>query len=141
MDVPTPQQVSAILHHASDRHYALLVVAAFTGLRASELRGLHWEDVDLKKNVITVKCRADRYGVIGSPKSKTSRRPVPFGPIVANALRPGYVRAGGKGLAFSTRVGTVFEHGNSLRSSIIPAAKSAGVPQYIAFGISTQAGA
>jgi integrase len=129
-DIPTPQHVSAILNHAPARWRALLVVAAFTGLRASELRGLNYEDIDLKTNEITVTRRADRYGVIGSPKSKSSRRKVPFGPIVANALRPGYVQAGGKGLVFGTRRGTIVEHSNLLRDSMIPAAEAAGLPQY-----------
>jgi integrase len=130
VDIPHPKEVSAILHHAPDRWRPLLVVAAFTGLRASELRGLHWEDVDLKKGVITVSRRADRYNEMGSPKSKTSRRKVPFGPVVANALRPEYVKAGGKGIAFPTRAGTIAEHSNLVKASIIPAAEAAGVPQY-----------
>jgi integrase len=129
-DIPRPQEVSAILHHAPDRWRPLLVVAAFTGLRASELRGLRWEDVDLKRGVLTVSQRADRYGVIGSPKSKTSRRKVPFGPIVASALRPGYIAAGGKGIAFPTSAGTIVEHSNLVKASIIKAAEAAGVPQY-----------
>jgi integrase len=129
-DIPTPQQVSAILHHAPARWRTLLVVAAFTGLRASELRGLQYEDIDLKNNEVNVTRRADRYRVIGSPKSKTSRRKVPFGPIVANALRAGYVEAGGKGLVFGTSKGTIVEHSNLVKASIIPAAEAAGVPQY-----------
>jgi integrase len=129
VDIPTPEEVSAILRHAPENYRALLVVAAFTGLRASELRGLHWEDIDLKKNEINVSRRADRYQEIGSPKSKSSRRTVPFGPVVANALRPGYVKAR-KGLVWGTRNGSTVEHSNLVKASIIPAAKAAGVPQY-----------
>jgi integrase len=130
VDIPSPQEVSALLHHAPARWRPLLVVAAFTGLRASELRGLHWEDVDLKKGVLNVTRRADRFNVLGSPKSKTSRRKVPFGPVVANVLRPGYVKAGGKGVAFSTKKGGIVDHTNLVRDSIIPAAVAAGFPQY-----------
>jgi integrase len=130
VDIPQPKEVSAILHHAPARWRPMLVLAAFTGLRASELRGLHWEDVDLKKNLITVSRRADRYNDLGSPKSKTSRRVIPFGPVVAHALRPGYVKAGGKGLAFPTNKGTIVEHSNLVKASIIPAAVAAGLQQY-----------
>jgi integrase len=130
VDIPTPAEVSAILHHAPDRWRALLVTAAFTGLRASELRGLHWEDVDLKKNELHVTQRADCFRVLGSPKSKTSHRTVPFGPVVANTLRPGYLKAGGKGLAFPTGAGTIVDHSSLVKASIIPASKAAGVPQY-----------
>lgn len=130
VDIPKPEEVSAILHHAPERWRSLLVVAAFTGLRASELRGLHWEQVDLRKRKISVTQRADRYRDIGSPKSKTSRREVPFGPIVANAITPAYLSAGGKGIAFPTNAGTITEHSNLVKASIIPAAEAAGVPHY-----------
>ena len=38
----------------------LLLTAIFTGLRASELRGLRWVDVDLKRSELHVHQRADR---------------------------------------------------------------------------------
>jgi integrase len=50
-----------------DRWRPLLLTAIFTGLRSSELRGLRWEDVDLKTGELHVRQRADRYNVIGSP--------------------------------------------------------------------------
>jgi len=58
-----------------------------TCLRASELRGLAWSDVDLKEGVLAVRQRADLYCTIGSPKSASSRREVPLMPIVVNTLR------------------------------------------------------
>ena len=42
IDIPTPEEVKAIIAHAADRWRPLLLTAAFTGLRASELRGLCW---------------------------------------------------------------------------------------------------
>jgi len=61
---------------ATDRRAkALLLLASFTGLRASELRGLRWWD---KKGEIHVRQRADRYRQIGAPKSDTSRRTIPL---------------------------------------------------------------
>src|SRR5262249_24675455 len=60
------------------RARALLLLAAFTGLRSSELRGLRWADVDLKKGEIHVRQRADKYREIGDPKSEGSRRSVPL---------------------------------------------------------------
>ena len=47
----------------------LILTAIFTGLRASELRGLRWEDVDLKKRELHVRQRADKFNTIGKPKS------------------------------------------------------------------------
>ena len=96
VDIPTKEQVSAIIRHAPTRYRALLAVAAFTGLRASELRGLRWEDVDLKKGELHVTQRADRYNDIGSPKSDDSARTVPFGSFVANTLREWKLRNPGE---------------------------------------------
>ena len=47
VDVPRPDEIKLIIGNATGRWRPLLVVAAFTGLRASELRGLRWKDVDL----------------------------------------------------------------------------------------------
>ena len=65
----------------------MLLTAIFTGLRASELRGLRWADVDLKRGEIHVRQRADRYNKIGPPKSEAGERTIPLPPMVVNALR------------------------------------------------------
>ena len=65
----------------------LLLTAVFTGLRASELRGLTWDTVDIERQVLTVRQRADRWNRIGSPKSDAARREIPLAPIVVNTLR------------------------------------------------------
>ena len=65
----------------------MLLTAIFTGLRASELRGLRWGDVDLKRGELHVRQRADRHGEIGRPKSEAGERTVPLPPMVITALR------------------------------------------------------
>ena len=69
------------------RYRPLLLTAIFTGLRASELRGLPWADVDLKRGELHVRQRADRYGALGRPKSEAGERTLPLPPMVINALR------------------------------------------------------
>ena len=56
-------------------------------MRASELRGLPWSNVDLDGGLIHVRQRADKGGNIGPPKSKKGKRDIPLPPIVVNALR------------------------------------------------------
>ena len=73
--------------HLDGRWRPLLLTAIFTGLRASELRGLRWSDVDLKRGELHVRQRADRYGEIGRPKSEAGERTVPLPPMVVTALR------------------------------------------------------
>jgi integrase len=49
VDIPTPDEIRAIIAHLHGRWRPLLLTAIFTGLRASELRGLIWTNVDLVK--------------------------------------------------------------------------------------------
>ena len=87
VDLPTKAELRAMLDHAG-RLRPLLVTAIFTGLRSSELRGLTWDDVDLvDRRVLVVRRRADRWNVIGAPKSDAGKREVPLAPIVVSALR------------------------------------------------------
>ena len=83
-DLPSNSEVKRLIEAMKGndpraaRMRALLLTAAFTGLRASELRGLRWEDVDMKAAVLQVRQRADRYNKIGKPKSAKSRRTIPL---------------------------------------------------------------
>lgn len=87
VDIPTPQEIAAMLHAAEGRWRPFLITAIYTGMRASELRGLRWSDVDLADGRIHVRQRADRYQVIGMPKSDAGQRTIPIGPFVVNTLR------------------------------------------------------
>ena len=75
VDIPAPEEVTAILAQAKGRWRPLLLVAAFTGLRASELRGLTWANVDFKKNELHVRQRADRFNAIGKPSRTLASAP------------------------------------------------------------------
>ena len=84
VDIPTPDEIKHIVHAATGRSRPLLITAIFTGLVSSELRGLRWVDVDLKKGELHVRQRADRYNEIGKPKSESGERVIPLGPLVVN---------------------------------------------------------
>ena len=87
VDIPTPDEIKTILAHANGRWRPFLVTAAFTGLRASELRGLRWADVDLRANELHVRQRAIATARFGKPKSGAGHRTVPLPPSVSNILR------------------------------------------------------
>ena len=90
VDIPAPKEVSALiaaLDRIAPRGRALLLTAIFTGLRASELRGLPWSNVDLKRGELHVHQRGDRYGVIGPVKTNGSWRTVPLPPMLVTTLR------------------------------------------------------
>ena len=69
-DFPTPAEIARLSAATNNpKQRALFLILAFTGLRASELRGLRWSDIDFASCELHVRQRADEYGVIGPPKS------------------------------------------------------------------------
>ena len=116
-DIPTKDELRAIIEAAEGPWRPLVITAVFTGLRASELRGLSWDGVDLDAGVIRVSQRADRFNEIGSPKSGASRRDVPMAPIVKNTLREWKLKCpkGELDLVFPNGKGNVEFHSNVYR--------------------------
>jgi integrase len=127
VDIPTPDEMSRILAHMKGWWRPLLVTAIFTGLRASELRGLPWSNVETGK--LHVRQRADRFKEIGPPKSVDSEREVPFGPFVANTLKEWNQRCpkNDLGLVFPTSTGKIADHANIIRDGLVPAQIAARV--------------
>jgi integrase len=93
VDLPTRTELQAILAHAG-KWYPLLATAAFTGMRASELRGLRWGDVDFDNRLVHVRRRADQRRRIGNPKSAAGTRTIPLIELVASALRTHHSKSG-----------------------------------------------
>jgi len=139
VDIPAPEEIKRLLAAVTDanaRPRALLIVAIFTGLRASELRGLRWKDVS--NSEIHVRQRADRFNAIGAPKSGSSVRKIGFDSRVLSALKEWKLASSFKGdadLVFPTAQGRVEHHKNMLSSldPIMVAAKvvdKQGRPKY-----------
>jgi integrase len=116
--IPGKAEVKALLASATGRERALLVAAVFTGLRASELRGLRWQDVDFALRIVRARQRADTSGRIGSLKSDTSRRDIPMSPLLVNTLKEWKLAsAAGAELVFPGRGGRPLCH-NTVRTAI-----------------------
>jgi integrase len=128
-DIPTRDEMRRILDAAEGRGRALLMTAAFTGLRASELRGLRWSDVNLKKGELHVSQRADRFNTIGRPKSASGERNIPMGPLVVNTLRQWRFECpkSDADLVFPTGIGTIENHSNLVQRVLGPTQIAAGV--------------
>ena len=129
VDLPTPDEIRAILARLSGPVRPLLLTAIFTGLRASELRGLRWADLDLKRGELHVHQRADRFGVIGRPKSAAGERTIPLLPMVANALREWKLMSPqtAPDLVFPSRRGRIVDLATLISNSWKPAQVAAGV--------------
>jgi integrase len=136
VDIPATAEISALIAALANEHprqRAILITAIFTGLRASELRGLRWEDVDFASKEIRVHQRADRYNVIGKPKSESGERTVPVPPMALNVLREWKLKCPTSelGLAFPTSAGTVVQLADIVNRGLIPAQIAAGVVTYV----------
>ena len=128
--IPTPDEIRAIITHLDgDRRRPMLLTAIFAGLRASEVRGLRWQDVDLKGAKLHVRQRVDRFGKIGPVKSEAGERTVPIPPRLVNTLREWKLAAPKSklDLAFPTLAGTPQALTDIVRRSFQPAQVAAGV--------------
>ena len=129
VDIPSPEEIRAVIAALDNDWRPLLLTAIFTGLRASELRGLCWSDIDLKRGELHVRQRADCYNTIGRPKSETSERTIPLPPMLINALRQHRLTCpkGDLGLVFPNGDGNVERYQNITRRGLLPALIAAGV--------------
>jgi integrase len=123
VDIPSLAEVQSILVELGkpDAAYReLIITAIFTGMRASELRGLRWVDVDFKNGKIHVSQRADANNEMGRPKSEAGERTIPMFDYVANTLTDWKTRCpkGELGLVFPTQKGTVQRHENIVRRGL-----------------------
>jgi integrase len=137
-DIPTVAEIKRLAAAAPQgKLRALLLMAALTGLRASELRGLRWSDIDLKHGELHVRQRADRWCHIGQLKSNSSARTVPLPPDLLAALKEWKLACpkGEQDVVFPSSTGAIEHHANMLRAleSIMKAAGAvdkAGEPKY-----------
>jgi integrase len=85
-DVLTAEEIRSIIKRLSPLHRTMVFLAAATGLRFSELRGLQWQDVDFSSGVLNLN-RGVVKNHVTELKTKASRKPVPLHPALVEALR------------------------------------------------------
>src|SRR5215211_4600115 len=79
--------IAAAVRSEEAMNAPLVVTEIFAGLRASELRGLSWPQIDLKAKTLLVDRRADANSKIGPPKSHAGHRIIPLPDLVVSELR------------------------------------------------------
>jgi integrase len=84
-NILTATEIKALVDHLPLRERTLVLLAAATGLRQSELFGLKWRDVDFKRGELSV-IRSVVFGVVGRCKTESSQKPVPLHPLLGDAL-------------------------------------------------------
>jgi integrase len=131
--IPPKTALKALLSAATasqdPRDYALVSLALFAGLRASELRGLAWAQVDLSGAAVTLVQRADAKGMIGAPKSASSRRTVPLPASAVSVLRKWKLACphSEAGLVFPSIAGKAMSHRYMSLNMLQPLVGTAGI--------------
>jgi integrase len=110
-DFLTQEESNKILHHASGIWHDMILLALKTGLRLGELRGLRWEDIDLKKGELTVNRSAYRHDCFVSPKSNKTR----VIPLCEQAFSMLNARLCKKGFVFTEKKGVHLKNMNCYR--------------------------
>jgi integrase len=129
VDIPSLDEIKQLIPHLTGPRRPLLMTAIFTGLRASELRGLRWVDVDLKKGELRVRQRADVWKTIGEPKSAARTRTIPLPPQLVSLLRKWKLACpnGPLGLAFPNARGNIDDLAHIVQRTLQPAVIAAGL--------------
>jgi integrase/transposase len=133
IDIPEPGEIRRLIAQLNDPRFvrwrAMLLTFIFTGLRASELRGLPKNNVDLDKGELHVRQRADAYKKIGATKTRGSRRTVPLIPTLVSVLREHIlsVPKTDHNLVFPTRYGAVYDDSTITDTGLKPLQVAAGI--------------
>ena len=81
----TPKEFKALLKELAEPYKAMVLVAGCLGLRASELMGLQWGDIDWDNLTVFIR-RSASGSHIYETKTEQSSKPVPLDPSLAEVL-------------------------------------------------------
>jgi integrase len=120
----TIDEITAMLAVVEEPARTLMLTAALTGLRRSELQGLRWEDFTGTELRVE---RAVWKGITVTPKNLASKGAVPLLPVLAEALELHKARNGYNGWVFHGETGQPVRMDNLARRDVIPVLKAAGL--------------
>jgi integrase len=126
-----PGQIASLLGVLKEPVSTMVLLGVLTGLRIGEILALNWTHVDFSAGEIKVE-QAYYRGLLGTPKTKRSRRTVPLPQSLALALMhlkaQGRAENGENELVFRTRNGTPYSDTNLLHRQLKPAGRKLGIP-------------
>ena len=86
VEPPTVEEVARVVDAMPDRFRAATILLAGSGLRIGELLGLYVAGVDFLRRTVRVERQRLQTGQIGPVKTPKSRRTIPVGQVVLDAL-------------------------------------------------------
>jgi integrase len=85
-EILSPDEIRGLISKLDSPFQLMVLVAATTGVRRSELFGLQWKDINFEK--LTIQIRRSVYAqTIGKCKTQHSQKPLPVAPNVINELK------------------------------------------------------
>jgi integrase len=133
MRFATPEQVNVLAEKVPARYRALVLVAAYAGLRWGELANLRRRHVDARRGTVqVVEQVVELHGrlTVGAPKSEAGRRTVMLPPSLRPVLQEHLRRwseLGDDGLVFPAAEGGFLRQSNFRRRIWLKATKAAGL--------------
>lgn len=82
----TLEEVGKIIAAAREPYKTMFWLLAMTGIRAGEMLGLQWQDIDFDKGLLSIR-RSAWYGRVQTTKNKNSEAIIPLPGILAATLR------------------------------------------------------
>ena len=126
-----PLEMQRIIYEAPENYRKQITFAAYTGMRPGEMVALRWENVDLKKGIVSVTEAKKAKGGIGDPKTIAGARRIALEPSVLEMLREWKQRQPldqrARDLVFPTSTGNMANHANWMKRGLTKACKAAGV--------------
>jgi integrase len=114
---------------AWSRYAPMVWLFVFSGMRASEVRGLSWDNLNLDSHVVMVRQRADEKGRMGPPKSAAGNRDIDIPADLVALLTEwrGICPPSRLNLVFPTGAGGVESHSNIRTRCWIPLMEACGL--------------
>jgi integrase len=89
-------EFGTLLGFIPEPYKTMVVIAQCLGLRASEIMGLQWDDLDFKTMSVLIE-RGVVHGRVGDAKTEYSRDRVPIDSLLAEVLAQHRIKSGGEG--------------------------------------------
>lgn len=97
------KQLTFTLQHTNEKMCFAVMVSLVTGMRLGEILGLRWSDIDYNNRVIHIRRTVNRLCtidgetkteiVVGTPKSDSSIRDIPFNSTVEKYFKDYYIKS------------------------------------------------
>lgn len=125
--VLSAEELRQVLGELQEPYRTMVLVGALSGMRASEILGLRWEDVDSAAGTISVRRRFYR-GSVAEPKTQGSQREIPVHGSVIEALTRLQQSEYNRGeFVFTSRGGTIYRPDSLSHRVFVPLAKRLGM--------------